>query len=473
VDAAERQHYNLTFAVLALAAAAFSLLQSLVAPALPEIQRDLHASAAGATWILTAYLLAASVTTPIAGRLGDMFGKEHMLLAVLAILAVGTVISALATSLPLMIVGRLIQGAGGAVFPLAFGIIRDEFPRERVASGIALMSAILGVGGGAGIVLAGPIVQHLGYHWLFWLPLVAVLLALVATHFFVPESPVKTPGRVNWLGAILLSGWLVCLLVGVSQGPHWGWGSVRVVGLFAGAVVLFAAWILAELRAPEPLVDMRMMRLRAVWATNVATVLIGFGMFTSFVLVPQLVETPASTGYGFGASVTEAGLFLLPSTVAMLLVSPIAGRMTQRVGGKVPLVLGAAVSALAFVLLAAAHGRRIEIYAATTVLGIGIGLAFSSMANVIVAAVPPEQTGVATGMNTIMRSIGGAIGGQIAASILTANVGLGGFPTGGGYTVAFAVAAASLGVGVLAALLVPGRAAAGAPHGELATAPPS
>ena len=251
-DTPERQHYNVTFALLAVAATTFALLQSLVAPALLTIQHDLHTSTSGAAWILTAYLLSASVMTPIAGRLGDMFGKKRTLVVVLVVLGLGTAVAGVASSIGPMIVARVIQGAGGAIFPLAFAIIRDEFPRERIPHGIAMISAILGIGGGLGIVLAGPIVQHLSYHWLFWFPLIAVIVATAGIVFFVPESPIRAPGRVDWVGALLLSGWLIALLVGVSEGPAWGWSSPRVLGLFATGIALLLVWVWAEIAHRQP-----------------------------------------------------------------------------------------------------------------------------------------------------------------------------------------------------------------------------
>ena len=230
----------------------------------------------------------------------------------------------------------------------------------------------------------------------------------VAAWFFIPESPVRAGGTVNWTASTLLSGWLVALLVGVSEGTSWGWASGRLIGVLVLAAVLLAVWVWVELRAREPLVDMKMMRIRGVWTTNLASALIGFGMYSTFILVPQFAETPSSNGYGFGASVTQGGLFLIPLTIAMLLVSPLAGRLAGLVGSRVPLIAGAIVSSGSLALLAFAHGQRWQIYLATFLLGAGIGLAFAAMANLIVDAVPAEQTGVATGVNTIMRTIGGA-----------------------------------------------------------------
>ena len=446
---------GLILAVLSLGGGAYALLQSLVVPALPVLQKDLHTSTSGVAWVFTSYLLAASVVTPIAGRLGDMFGKKRVLVIALWGLAVGTLLGAVVTTLPLMIVARTIQGLGGAIFPLAFGILRDEFPRERVASAIALMSGILGIGGGLGIVLAGPILSNLSYHWLFWLPLIVVVVVTIAAWVVIPESPIRKPGTVSFSGALLLSGWLVALLIAVSEGATWGWASARVTGLLAAGVVLLAVWIVVESRSREPLVYMRMMQIRGVWTTNLAALLIGFGMYSAFIIVPQFAETPSSNGYGFGASVTAGGLFLLPSTAAMLVVSPLAGRLAGLVGSRVPLIAGSIVSAASFAVLAFAHGQRWEIYAGTLLLGAGIGLAFAAMANLIVDAVPPGQTGVATGMNTIMRTIGGALGAEIAVSILAGSPLRDGEPSGRGYTLAFALSAVSLVVAAGASLLVP------------------
>lgn len=468
-----RQHYNVTFALLATAVTGYALLQSLVAPALPDIQHALHTSVEGGSWVLTAYLLSASVATPLIGRLGDMYGKARLLVVVLVVLSLATVVSAIATSLPLMLVGRLAQGAAGGVFPLAIGIIRDEFPRERVAGGVGVLAALAGVGGGAGVVLAGPIADHLSYHWLFWIPLFALVPATVAVHLFVPESPVRVGGRVNWLGAALMSAGLTAVLVAVSEAPTWHWSSPKTLTLLLGGVAVLVGWVRSEARAEQPLVDMRMMRVRGVWTTNSVALLIGFGMYSSFILLPDFVETPARAGYGFGSSVTGAGLFLLPSTLTMLVAGSQAGRLERRFGSKPPLLTGAALTGVAFGLLALTRGAPWEIYVAALVMGAGIGLAFAAMVNLIIENVGPAETGIATGMNAVTRTVGGAFGGSAVASILFATVGGNGFPSAHGYTVAFALCALAIAIGVAVGFAIPKRRPEDAfvPHevGEIAT----
>jgi EmrB/QacA subfamily drug resistance transporter len=461
--------------VLALGGVSYALLQSLVAPALPNIQHALHTSENSVSWVLTAYLLSASVATPLLGRLGDMHGKQRLLVVVLALLSVGALISALSSTLTVMLVGRVIQGAAGGIFPLAFGIIRDEFPRERIAGGIGLMSALLGVGGGLGVVLAGPIVDNLSYHYLFWLPLIPILVATAATYLVVPESPIRVPGRINWVAACLMSAGLVLVLVAVSETATWHWLSAKTLICMLAGFVLLALWVRSESRSDQPLVDMRMMRIRGVWTTNGVAFLLGFGMYASFILVPQFVETPDGHGYGFGATVTEAGLSLLPATVAMLVLGSLTGRLEKRFGSKPPLLAGGLCSFAAFALLAIAHSAQWQIYVAMFLLGSGIGLAFAAMANLIIENVGPAETGVATGMNAVTRTVGGAFGGAAVASVLARTVPSGGgFPTEHAYVEAFVLCAVALLAGVVVGFAIPQRRPAAAfarhPVGDLETA---
>jgi MFS family permease len=455
-----RGNYRVTLTLLAAAAVTYSLLQSLVVPSLLTIQRDLHASTAAAAWVFSALFLSASIATPIAGRLGDMFGKQRTLVVILAIFAVGLACSALADSIEVMIAGRAIQGVGGAIFPLAFGIIRDEAPPERVAQGIGWISALLGIGAAFGIILAGPITQHLSYHWLFWFPLMAVAVVIVGTIALVPESPIRARGRVDWAGAVLLAAWLVPFLVGVTEGPIWGWSSGRVVGLFALAAGMLALWITVERRTRDALVDMKMMRRRPVFTTNLAAFLFGFGTVGTLLLVPAFVQQPESGGFGFSASVTEAGVFMLPLTLAMLVAGPIAGRLSGSVGSRVALITGSIASAAAFVFLTLAHDAAWQIYVGTGLMGVGLGFSFASLANLIVESVPASQTGVATGMNTIVRTLGSAVGGQVCAAILAGAATASGASTERGFTIAFGACAVSLILALLAALAVPKPAGA-------------
>jgi EmrB/QacA subfamily drug resistance transporter len=447
---------NLILAVTAVAGLAYAMLSSAVIPALPSIEHSLNTTETGVTWLLTGYLLSASVATSILGRLGDMYGKEKLLLITLGILGVGTVVSALSTALVPMVIGRIIQGAGGGIFPLAFGIVRDEFPAERVAGSIGILSSILGIGGGIGIVLGGLIVEHLDYHWLFWIPLIVTVIAAICTWRFIPESPVKVPGHVNWLAAALMTAGFSCVLIAISETTTWGWGSAKTLGLLALGVVLCAAWIWVEVHSREPLIDMAMMRIRGVWTTNLVAFLLGAGMYASFLVFPQFAQLPKSTGFGFGASVVVAGLYLLPAALFMSLLGSFAGRFARRYGSKFAVILGSAVTALSFAWLAVAHAHPYDMLISASLLGIGIGLAFAALGNLIVQAVPPEQTGVATGMNTVMRTLGGALGGQIVATFLANNV-THGLPNVTGFTTSFVLEALFLCGATVTGFLIPAR----------------
>ena len=451
----ERSHYRVTFAVILVAVMAYSMLQSLVLPVLPTIQASLHTSQQTVTWVLTAYLLSASVATPIIGRLGDMIGKKKVLIAVLAALALGTLLAAIASSIALMIVARVVQGAGGALLPLAFSIIRDEFPAERVAGAISTTAALLAVGGGLGIVLAGPIVNVLDYHFLFWIPLVFIVASTIAAYLLIPESRETNPGRISLLPAVLMTGWLVALLVAVSEGSTWGWLAAKTVALLVASAVLIVAWIVSEQRAAQPLVDMRMMRVPAVWTTNLVALLFGVGMYSIMAFLPEFLQTDPSNGYGFGASVTRSGIFLLPMTATMFFFGLWSGRVTAQLGSKMVLVLGSAATVLPLGILTFAHDQQWEIYVVSALLGAGLGFAFAAMSNIIVESVPAAQTGVASGMNANIRTIGGSIGAAVMASIVTSGARPDGLPVESGYTHGFLFLFVGSALATVAALVIP------------------
>jgi MFS family permease len=461
-----------TFLVLATGVASFAMLQSLIAPVLSRIQSELHTTQSTVTWVLTANLLSAAVFTPILGRVGDSLGKKRTLMGVLVALAAGSLLAAVAPNIGVLIVARVVQGAAGAIFPLAFGIIRDEFPAPRVASAIGTMAAVIAAGGGLGIVLAGPIVDLLGYVWLFGIPAIVVSLAAVAAYVVIPESPVRQPGRINWLVAGLLSGWLVSLLLVVGRAPSWGWTSPQVIGLAVAGAVALVAWIAVELRSASPLIDMRMMRLPTVWTTNLAALLFGAGWFSVFAFLPHFIQTPARAGYGLGTGVTGAGVLMVPMVVTMFLAGIVSGRVVHVVGSKAQLATGSAAAMLATAALALVHDHAWQVVAAAAVFGLGAGLAFAAMTTLIVGSVPARQTGAASGMNANFRTIGGAIGATVTGSIVTQNLQPTGLPYESGYTNGFLLLTATSAAALLAALIVPAtRRIATAPAPAVATRP--
>jgi EmrB/QacA subfamily drug resistance transporter len=465
-EQAHRQHYNVTLAALTFAGIAFALQQTMIIPALPTLQRELDTTTTWVTWLLTGFLLSSSIATPLLGRLGDQHGKERLLLVSLGIFFVGCVGAIFAQSIWMLIAFRILQGAGGAVFPLSFAIIKDEFPEEKVGIGVGVVSSVFAVGGGLGLVLSGVIVDNLSWRWIFVVGALAVGIAAVLVVFFVPESPIKTPSRLDIPGAILFSGGLLSLLLALTEGNNWGWGSGRTVALLVASAALLVAWGAFELRVPEPMVDMRMLARRPVLFSNLTGLIAGFAMFGSFVLIPIFAETPQGlpdslarlVGYGFGASTTTAGLYLLPGALAGFVSGPLAGVLGRRYGSKWPMALGMAMASVGLVMFALWHDHPWQIVLGMIVLGSGIPFTFAAMAKVIVDSVRPVETGVATGMNTVMRTVGGVIGGQVGAAILTADTIRGtSIPAESAFVTAFSIAAAAAFVAVFVALLVTPR----------------
>jgi MFS family permease len=440
------------FGVLAAATTAYSMMQSLVIPALPQIQREIDVSADATTWLVTAFLLSSVVATPTLGRLGDLLGLRRMLLVVLACLSAGTLLCALSTSLPGLIVGRALHGVGGAVFPLGFAIVRHQLPPEKVSGALGTLSALLGFGGALGVVLAGVLTEHLSYQALFWLLLPCYVAVWIAAARVVPPIPPQATGRVDLVGGALLGGGLVVFLLAVTFATRWGWTSPRTLGGMALGAAILAWWVRDALRRPEPLIDVRVLRRRGLWTTNAVGFMFGVGLYTSFALIPQYAQE--AEPLGFGASPLGATVYLLPWTVLNVIVGVVSGRIERRLGPRPLLVAGTAASALGFLLLVVARDAA-GVLVASGLLGFGIGTAFACLPTLVVQHVEPSSTGAATGVNTVARMIGGAIGAQVAAALLVG--GGGGDPTAGGYSAGFAVGLVALVCALALCALVPGR----------------
>ncbi|WP_060887918.1 MFS transporter [Streptomyces caniscabiei] len=435
----------------------FALAQTSVAPALPDMTSALHTNTQDVTWAFTAYLVSAAVLTPVMGRLGDMFGKRRLLVVTLVLFAVGGAMAALADDLWLVIAGRVVMGAGGGILPLCFGISRDTLPdgKER-AGALGLISAIVGVGAGLGLLLGGVLADHSSYRWIFWTGTLLALVSAVAARTLLPPSADRTPGRVDLRGTLLLTVGLATPLIAISRATQWGWGSGRTLGLVALGLAVLVAFVLVERRTADPLIDIGVLKRAPVVMTNLASLLIGFGQFGVFVLVPQLVQSPESSGYGFGGDATLAGLLMLPGSLTMLAAGPLSGVLSARFGGRTPLALGSLITGSGLVMLAVQHDSRAAVLGFTTLAFAGIGMSFAAMPNLIVDSVEPTRTGEATGVNVLVRAVGASLGTQVVAAVLADSASAAHpQPTGHAYALSFAVSAVGTLIAAAVAVLIP------------------
>ncbi|AKL69156.1 MFS transporter [Streptomyces goshikiensis] len=449
-DARPRNETVIVFA-LSLAAMVVSMMQTLPVPILGLIRTDLGTSTANVSWVTTATLLSAAVFTPLLGRFGDQHGKKPTLVAVLGVMVAGSVIAAVASSLPLLILGRVLQGAATAIFPLALSVLREEVRPQKLPGAMALVSGTLAFGSGLALVATGLLTSgsDADYRNAFWMATGFAVLALLAVVFLVPATRHKTGGRTDFLGALTLGIALLLLLLPISQGHEWGWASARTLGSFAGAAVMTAVWVMVERKVREPLVDMKMFVHRPVLMANLAGILVGFGMFANFLGVSYLVQMPQKlTGYGFDASILRASVqFLLPGAIVSLLASPVGGQLVRHRGPRVALALASALGAVGFGWLAVDHGHTFSVIGAGLIVGAAVSFGYAAMPAVIMSSVPHHQSGIANGINSISRSTGSAIGSAIVTTILASKTiehlppGVPALPAESGFTLTFVIGA--------------------------------
>ena len=449
-------------ATLAAAGLLAALMQTLVTPIIPRLPTLLNTSLGDSQWVLISTLLAAAISTPISGRLGDMYGKRRMELILLGFVVAGCIVSALSNDLATMVVGRTLQGIGLGVIALGISILRDVVHPKSLPGAISLVSATLGVGGALGLPLSAVIVERFDWHVLFWLGAVLGLLALVAVASIVPVSTLRTGGRFDFVGAIGLAVGLVGILLAISKGNDWGWTSPLTLALAGGGVVVLVLWGVFELRAANPLIDLRVASRRPVLLTNLASISVGFAFFVVTASLPIVLESPLESEIGLGLPVLLASLCLMPLGLVMFALSPVAARLSTARGPRTSLIVGGAIITLAFALATAPLVALWQVLLVSTLVGVGVGFAYSAMPTLIMRAVPPSETAASNGLNSVMRTLGSTVSATLVGVILAANAEpVNGFavPTQIAFQYVFAMGAAVSLIGVILALLIPRRLA--------------
>lgn len=443
--------------VLGFSSLCVALMQSLVIPIQLELPELLGTSTSNASWVVTATLLGAAVAMPVAGRLADILGKKPVLVVSALLLMIGSLVAALSGSLVPLLVGRVLQGLAMGYIPVAISFVREVAPLRMVNTSIAAISAMMGVGGALGLPLAAWVADSFDWHALFWVSLGLATVMTALSLVVLPHVHDAHEARLDWVGAAGLAVGLVAFLVGISKGNDWGWTDGLTLGLILGGIAVLVVWGVFESRHADPLVDLRTMSRRPVLMTNLAAVLIGFGMMAQAIVVPQLLEMPAITGYGLGQTVLQAGLWMAPGGLMMLAFAPVSSKLLSTVGGRYTLATGAAVLSVGYILAIFLTGAPWQLLIATCIGSAGVGIGYAAMPALILQNVPPAEAGAGVGLNGLMRSVGTTVAGAVMVVVMTSQtMDLGGraVPTLGAFQLCFIIGAIAAAIGGLLALLI-------------------
>ncbi|MFJ6532853.1 MFS transporter [Microbacterium sp. NPDC091662] len=444
-------------AVLAFAGLCSSFMFTLVVPLQAELPQLLNASREDTTWVVTITLLVAAVATPISGRLGDMYGKRRVVIALLAILILGSVIAAVSGSIVGVIIGRALQGAVTGVVPLGIAIMRDVLPPERLGTAVALMSATMGVGGAIGMPVAALLAQNADWHMLFWLAAALGVIGLALVLAVIPEDVLRSPGRLDVIGAVGLAIGLTGMLLFVSRGAQWGWTSPLTLTCIIGGLAVLLVWGWYQLRTKDPLLDLRVAARPAVLFTNIAAIGMGFALFASNVTFPQMLEAPAIGG-GFGLDMVAASLVIMPAGLVMMVISPLSGWLERTVGPRPLFTVGATAIVLAYVFVLLWSSEVWHVLVANLLIGVGIGFTFAAMPMIIMRSVPANETGASNGLNALFRSIGTSGASAVMGGVLAAmSIDIDGVavPSRAAFEVCFWLAIAAGVIAVVLSLFIP------------------
>ncbi len=456
---------GIILAILAAMAMMVMFIEIMLVPALPHIAMEYPQDSEWVSWVLSAYLLSGAVATLLLGRFGDIYGKKKMMMVALTVYCIGLIGCAVSWSMGSLIVFRAVQGVGMGVFVLAFGIIRDTFPRRLVPVAIGLVSAMFSVGVSIGLLGGGYIVSRLSWRDAFYIVIPLMITLTVLVWWLVQDhNEVRKKEKVDLPGAAMISGGVLSLLLALTQGQEWGWTDPIILGLFVASAILILTFVWWEIkRTKTPIVSIDLMRVRGIAGANFAALFVGMSMFLMFQTLPFFLMSPEEVG---GFAITDSfmiGVYMFPSAIAQLFFAPLAGKWSRRFGADKILISGLLILFVAMVLMAFWHENLVEVMISVFLAGVGLGFAMVSLINVVAMASPRTQFGVASGMNTLFRVVGGSIG-PVLASVITTSFLVSYFPPGSpfpiqipgeeGYMVVFLVGAVLALIGGITAIIM-------------------
>jgi MFS family permease len=435
-------------AVLASLATMVMYAETMLIPAIPDLIHDFDVSYSMSSWILTAYLISGAVMTPIAGKLADIYGKKKILLGILAVYIIGLAMAGFSTNIYLLVAARAIQGVGMAMFVIAFGIIRDQFPREKISIGQGVISSMFASGAVLGLLLGGIIIQNYGWEATFLSAIpIAIALFIINSKFNYEKQALEirrgenpdrmtrdTPmtveghpkkGTVDIKGAITLAAFVTLFLLVLTLSETSGNDAsssglpVLVYTLIAIGIASFALFVFIERREKYPLVDFKLILHKAILPSNLIILVVGFSMFMVFQTIPVLVRNPQP--FGFGGDAIDAGYVQMPFAIVLLIFGPTSGFIVTKMGSVRPIIIGIAVTTSGFLGLLAFHTDFFAISINLAILSTGLSLTNVGALNVTMLATPIQHMGMSLGTTSLLRIIGSSIGPALAGMYMQAN----------------------------------------------------
>lgn len=460
----ERPHRTGWTVVIALLLAdmVYGFQQTAISPAIPTVQQDLSASREWTVWLFSGYLIVGSVAPVFLGKLGDRVGRTRIYTWALVVFTIGSVATAVSPTIELVVIFRMLQGVGGVVFPLSFAIATEALPRNKVNTAIGVLTGGFGFGAVLGFPVGGLLAETLSWRWIFGVGAVALTLAVLMVQRVVPRLGPRLPRGLDTPGAVLFGGAIAALIVALTEGPNRGWAAPLPLLMFALAVLLAVGWYARETHTSEPLMDLHVLRSRGVLLTNLTSLLGGYAVFGTNIVLPFLLEgtgeAPGARAFGLSAGPLLIGLVLMPRAIGQSLFSPLTGPLVKALGHRAVFTGGMVLSALATFGLALFRSQLWMVMVELAVLGVGFGLVVSLSGSIVALAAEPGETGIATSITSVLRRAGGAVGAQVSIAVLALLAAPGGGPSDAAYTVSFAVCgAAALAGSVCAALVIPRR----------------